>query len=550
MAVGRWPLAVGLVLFGPSAPFVRADEWVASFTVTNDKHHSNYGNYSYPDELVSADDGRYYQGGGKVGWGGSNHASNYHGGTATANFSFTITPKLTWQGTSTPPDRAAVLLGHYFFGLSRTEGEGNLPAITAESTRLIAPSNFPPVVAVPYPVVAVPYESGYKLNLQGRLLLNKDNPTRASEVTFAPMNFSMLHNVPSNPGTFAYVNSEASINLTPDTRTVKLSRGGRHERIVLEGGEWHAYGDSIYSAKGNIDPLADKRVPLDIQATYEGSWNTKVLTWVPKGFAPIAGVVTYEQDENGARGTTVFGVPQVSLQPVTPTFSYHNYHPSSSTGAQEFVSTLTVTDTDGAVAKAHYHLELHDPVELLDEGESITNYQIEKPYTNGGNVLGWTGLRDANSATIEITNETSIETGIGVKATASIDALKDLLGLSAEANHTSTHKFTITTKTEVPKDIPETKYRYLIAVHNFTRKHKRFYRFDESGEIRRMVEVDSYGNAINPPVAMYHELIEDTAQPADAKWSPIINGENLDPNTLPKTPVPPAEYDFPSGGAS
>lgn len=139
--------------------------------------------------------------------------------------------------------------------------------------------------------------------------------------------------------------------------------------------------------------------------------------------------------------------------------------------------------------------------------------------------------------------------GLGFKATADLSAFKDLLGLSAEANYTSTHKFTQTIKTEVPKDIPQGKFKYLIAIHNFIRRHKRFYMFDQSGEIRRMVNVDAVGNPISPSVAMYHELIEDAAGQPDARWSVAFPGP-MDPTTLPHDIAPPAKYDYPSGGHS
>ena len=336
-----------------------------------------------------------------------------------------------------------------------------------------------------------------------------------------------------------------------DTRSVKLSRdGARDERQTLESNEWHTYGDSIYSAQG-VDFAPDVKIPLDINANLTGHWSGGFVgvnaTWDATGFGSSYAVSTYL-----ARGWTQFGTPTIHwLAPFVTDYQ------GSPTGAETFDTTYTVVDNgDSATTKAYYHLTLHDPVEMLDEGETITNYQILKPYTSKGNVLGaglvlgWPGLRDANSATIEINDETSTETGVELKATTEVKAFKGLLGLSAEANYKSTHKFTLTLKTEVPKDIADGQYRYLIAIHNFTRSHKRFYKYDAGGKIKRMVSVDAYGNAINPPVEMYHELIEDTAGAPDARWSDPIPYTGLDPNSLPTTPIPPVDYDFPSGGAS
>lgn len=332
-----------------------------------------------------------------------------------------------------------------------------------------------------------------------------------------------------------------------DNRSVRLSRGvGDKERFVLEDGNWVTYGDSIYSAKGRPDANSDKRVPLSIQAGYGGNWTTKTPTWTAGGFAPAEGAVSYQQDANGARGITAFGTPEVELHLLSPTLSYHTYYPSEPTGAQDYDTTLTVTDTDGANATARYHLTLHDPVEMLDEGENITTYSLRSPMRLGGQIMAWKGERAANTAETPVKVVTSTETGLNFTATASVDALKGLLGFSAEASATSTLSLSVSTETNVPA-IPASRMVYLIAIHNFQRKHVRFLQFDEAGKVPRMVTRNSFGTVFNPPVEMYHEAFRDTAFMPNYEWSSELD-EGTDLESLPHDQVPPLEYDFYGAG--
>ena len=339
--------------------------------------------------------------------------------------------------------------------------------------------------------------------------------------------------------------AEVSVSAQVDTRSLSLSRGGRYEHSKSENGEWHTYGDSIYSAHDASGfSNNDFKSQISIIASYGDSsaWGIRsdgtapdiTSSWSASGFSS-----TYEQSPQVYRGYAQYG---------TPLISSGNYS-GSATGAASFDTSYTATDTrDGATTKAFYHLTLHDPVEDVQE-EELSTYRVEVPMTkSGGGTMKYNGPRTSGYDDVEIESATSTETSGGISGTVDVSAFKELLGLSATADYTSTATFSVKTKADV-RSIPAGRFIYRIALHDFQRSHKRFYRYDELGKIRRMITQDFGGQVYDPPTEVYHEVIEDTAFDQQSTWSEDLDPTRVNINNLPTVPAPPKHYDY-SGGVS
>lgn len=159
---------------------------------------------------------------------------------------------------------------------------------------------------------------------------------------------------PDSPDTSDYnmsVHARVNGSAIEDNRTVSLSRSGRYERgPLLENGESHTYGDSIYSAS---TPSGQSNNQVSINANYQGnnwattfgnaSWNI-TPSWVSGGALSS----TLTQSNTNLFGYAING---------TPTIGADGKYMGSPTGAQTFDISYTATDNaDSATAKAYYHL--------------------------------------------------------------------------------------------------------------------------------------------------------------------------------------------------
>jgi len=364
------------------------------------------------------------------------------------------------------------------------------------------------------------------------------------------------------PDDFPAVGVQAWAWAQQDNRSVTLSRGVGNDAygIPLEtsalrtDGSWHTYGDSIYSAKGQRTVDLPQLIPLDIAVSYSGSWKTTALnlsydvtpSWNKAGFLPGSG----GQWAYSGWGYTAYGSPTVYQSPFSISPMSYTGAP---TGAKTFDTSYTATDNgDQATATAFYHLTLHDPVEPISaaEGEPVTisHYRVKSPMSDASGPLVYHGPRADKVPETTIKIGTSTELGLELKATlGDIPVVKDLLGFVGEASAKSTYTISVDTEAKVPA-IDENRAKYLFAIHDFSRRHARFYKYNESGKVRRFVTQDSRGRTYNPAIEKYQEAIRDTAVKAQYDWGDIPI--DTDPNTLPRTVEPePQDYDF-SGGRS
>jgi len=335
-----------------------------------------------------------------------------------------------------------------------------------------------------------------------------------------------------------------------DTRSVKLSRGGRGEYSELKDGEWHTYGDSIYSVKNTTSGNDEISVPLDIAVAYSGGWTTTpgniyynvTPTWNKSGFQPESGDGDSGHNEGHGYGYTAYGSPTVSYPLWPPTGPQYSGSP---TGAKTFDTSYTAKDNgDQATATAYYHLTLHDPVETIKSDSYI--YPLEAPMLDGsGAVLAWAGGATGRPATqVEQTVKigSSTEVGLDFTATTSVDALKGLLGFEAKAHLSSTKTMSIETDAKVP-GIVANSYVYLIAMHSFQRTHVCFNQYDQAGKVKCFLTQDATGATLNPPQEVYHEAFRDFAFVPQFRWSDAQNA-NKATSTLPHDTVPPLKYDY------
>ena len=338
------------------------------------------------------------------------------------------------------------------------------------------------------------------------------------------------------------------VQLKAFDKTVKLSRlGARYEDAKLENGEWHTYGDSIYSAaEANGFDAQDVKPEINIETAHIGEWGQRpdgTLPFVTPSWSASGFSSSFEQSAARYAGYAKYGTPTVS----GGTYS------ADKTGAQEFVTSYTGTDTrDNLEAKAYYHLTLHDPVEPISAGEgeavSLSTYQVKSPAKDASGPLVYSGFRDANTAETTIRVGRSYEAGLDLTATFSIDAVKDLLGFTGEARLSATTSVSVDTELKVPA-IAAQKFIYAVAVQPFQRRHARFYVYDQGGRFKRMVTKDASGQTY-PAFEVYHEAIRDTAFETNFTWSDEMDVSRTDINNLPRTIEPePLGFDY-SGGVS
>jgi len=334
-----------------------------------------------------------------------------------------------------------------------------------------------------------------------------------------------------------------------DTRSVTLSRGGRDERSELKDGEWHTSGDSIFSAKNPTSriPGKDKEIPLSINVKYSDGWNTQNVTptWTTGGFDP-----TPTTSKEGASGITEFGAATVYVDPDAGDYVY--VAPKS--GTTSSTTSYTAKDWDGATSTAHYTLTLHDPVEPIspdNEGEptSLSVFTVQVPMERATLKNWWSDVSGADGSRPKVHFGYSLVYGLKFSATSEASAFKKLLGFSAEASAEAKSEFSVAQDLEVPI-IPAGAVRYLVAKHEFSRKHRRFWMYDQFGKIKRLLTKDAQGNTLNPPQEVWQEAFEDTVGNTSYDWSPEIRGTDFDPNNEPHGEVPPYEYNYPSGGSS
>ena len=531
--LGRWavgPLMLSVTMLGAIAPNAEAGQWSfeakGSYSGTQTTYNPRVNSQTTEGAPEGTDGDDFYE------------ASAGPNQTAHINVTGVFPIIATWHpsagqtiASDPPPSKLNYFVTSGLWGTGTTvtldNGQGDPKNLTEEG--------YVNGTSVAYDQ----YEAG------GKHLYSYDNSGHQAEVTLKTV--TLMGDCSAQEVHSSGVALSIGASAIEDKRSVRLWRNGRYERAELENSEWHTYGDSIYSAYGatSLSEVVNPRI--SISALRSGSeWINPTAKWTWAGFDSEPAVSISEM-----YGRSKYGTPTVSGR-VPFNFSYHG----SPTGEQTFDNTCTLTDSDGATAKAYYHLTLHDPIERVID-DQITEYTVQKPYTSTkgilrptNDVLGWPGVRDEQSATITINDEVSTETGLGVKATTEVSAFKDFLGLSAEAKYTSTHKFTLSLTTDVPKDIGDNEYKYLIAIHNFKRRHKRFFKYDEAGAVRRMISVDAQGNPVNSPYEVYHELFEDVEDSQDARWSDAVPYEGLDTTALPHTPIPPQNYDYPSGGVS
>lgn len=340
------------------------------------------------------------------------------------------------------------------------------------------------------------------------------------------------------------------VDAAPDDRSINLSRGGRGEYSKLENGEWHTYGDSIYSVKNTTSGNDELSVPLDITVAYLGGWTTTLgniyynvtPTWSKSGFQPESGNGDSGHNEGHGYGYTAYGSPTVSYPLLPPTGPQYSGSP---TGGKTFDTSYTAKDNgDQATATAYYHLTLHDPVETIKSDSYI--YPLEAPMLDGsGAVLAWAGGATGRPATqVEQTVKigSSTEVGLDFTATTSVDALKGLLGFEAKAHLSSTKTMSIETEAKVP-GIVANSYVYLIAMHSFQRTHVCFNQYDQAGKVKCFLTKDATGATLNPPQEVYQEAFRDFAFVPQFRWSDAQNA-NKATSTLPHDTVPPFKYDY------
>lgn len=335
-----------------------------------------------------------------------------------------------------------------------------------------------------------------------------------------------------------------SINYVEDTRSIKLTRNGQ-DRVELKDGGWHTYGDSIYSANNTSSLIPGYRNFVDIKADYSTGWTPKnatfpynvTSTWNTAGIDTIA-----EKNEQHVAGYTKVGSPQLS--------GIAGKYTGKATGAQKYDISCAVKDNgDQASATAYYHLTLHDPIEKVTDDE-LSTYTVFAPMIGGDGIpIVYKGLRNATYNKITVETATSTEDGYDLSATVDVKGLEGLLTFSGTAKHSSKVTFEIKTTADVPTNIADGRFVYLIAKHDFQRCHSRFYKYDTQGKIRHMISTDSSGQAYNPPAETYYEAIEDSAFNAQSKWSDEQDPLRININNLPHDPIPPKVYDY-SGGSS
>jgi len=336
-----------------------------------------------------------------------------------------------------------------------------------------------------------------------------------------------------------------------DDRSVTLSRsvGNDANGIPLEtsalgkDGNWHTYGDSIYSAysvSGLSSGIIIQPAPLDIAAKYSGGWKTTFLTdhwditpsWNKAGFQQPDGLHNSGQDENHCFGITVCGSPTVSQLYLPPSIQYTG----TATGAKTFDTSYTATDNgDQATATAFYHLTLHDPVEQVSY--AATTIHAYKPFEADGVVMAFEGPRAASDpAKPAVTIKVGTSTVTGLSLTGTIDAklFKDVLGFKAEAKQESTKTVDVEVEAKLP-EIPDNQWCYLQATHTFTRRDIQYYAYDTSGKIRNMV------SAGGVKTEWPQESIEDEAFPVTFDWK-FAAKQGFDSSKLPRQELPPLVY--------
>lgn len=337
-----------------------------------------------------------------------------------------------------------------------------------------------------------------------------------------------------------------------DTRSVSLSRGGRHEYTKNEDGISVTYGDTTYSytKHQSLDAPAYQPNYQTISSALSGDWATSATNnalgrynvtwnWAQNGDGLETGATAGDHYDHAVRIATKGGVDYwVDFFGGSPQWCDADGKFPAKSPAKATLKYFARDNVDNATAEGRYVMTVHEPIELVERRSLVKAYSVYSPayVPNPNNPDQWIlldvieGWRAQGSYAVTTNKGAAKSQGFSFGFDGSVQAFGVAIGLgyqhTAEKGWYSEIGQTISTPA-----LEEGERAYLEVEFSYQRLYSTYRLYDTQGEIRSLISP-----AAPEPSVPYKSIWDENADATPSlKWHKLKEGE-VSPE--PKNEVP------------